>query len=305
MNHGPLIFLGAFASLAASWYGIVFTGLEQIGRQEPVKIEATGSLYPGNRPGRAAQGAEVYRAQGCYYCHSQQISIDRTVIDVSLTAIGTNPPVVLKALEKALPNLKGDALTKATRSLPLALVSGADSKRAAALKELFKDSGATISMVLVNQGSDITRGWAPRQTVAQDFIYDKHVLLGAQRIGPDLSSVGSRPVSADYHFAHLYNPKTFSQESTMPAYRYLFTKRKIVNGHRSPEALKPGISKLLGIEPDYEVIPKDEARELVAYLMSLRIETPLLEAPMQPPAPPAAQTVAAAAPAVATPSPAK
>ena len=71
MNHGPLIFLGILFTLALSWCGLVFAPQIQLGRQEVVN--AKGQLYPPNRPGLAQQGGEVYRANGCQYCHSQQV----------------------------------------------------------------------------------------------------------------------------------------------------------------------------------------------------------------------------------------
>ena len=71
MNHGPLIFLGILFTLALSWCGLVFAPQIQLGRQEVVN--AKGQLYPPNRPGLAQQGREVYRANGCQYCHTQQV----------------------------------------------------------------------------------------------------------------------------------------------------------------------------------------------------------------------------------------
>jgi cytochrome c oxidase cbb3-type subunit 2 len=71
MNHGPLIFLGILFTLALSWCGMIFAPQIQLGRQEVVN--AKGQLYPPNRPGLAQQGGEVYRANGCQYCHSQQV----------------------------------------------------------------------------------------------------------------------------------------------------------------------------------------------------------------------------------------
>jgi cytochrome c oxidase cbb3-type subunit 2 len=73
MNSGPLLFLGIFLSLASSFWGLVLVPQLQIGRQEQVKIESTGEFYPPNRPGLAAEGAEVYRNLGCAECHTQQV----------------------------------------------------------------------------------------------------------------------------------------------------------------------------------------------------------------------------------------
>lgn len=73
MNHGPLLFLGVFVAAAAAWFGVVIGPHLQFGNQEMVVIEETGQSYPVARSGEALQGAEVYRANGCNYCHTQQV----------------------------------------------------------------------------------------------------------------------------------------------------------------------------------------------------------------------------------------
>lgn len=73
MNHGPLLFLGLFLSITISWVGTLVVPHLQFGAQEMVIMEDTGLGYPAARPGEAAQGAEVYRANGCHYCHTQQV----------------------------------------------------------------------------------------------------------------------------------------------------------------------------------------------------------------------------------------
>ena len=73
MNHGPLIFLGVLLALTASWLSLVIAPHLQFGQQELVVIQDTGQSYPPARPGEAVQGAEVYRANGCQYCHTQQV----------------------------------------------------------------------------------------------------------------------------------------------------------------------------------------------------------------------------------------
>jgi len=73
MNQGPLVFLGVFAAVIASWLGLVIVPHLQFGQQDMVVLEETGESYPGGRSGLALQGAEVYREQGCYYCHTQQV----------------------------------------------------------------------------------------------------------------------------------------------------------------------------------------------------------------------------------------
>lgn len=73
MNSGPLLFLGILFTLASSFWGLVLAPQLQIGRQPLRTIEATGQIYPSGRPGLAQEGAEVYRANGCAECHTQQV----------------------------------------------------------------------------------------------------------------------------------------------------------------------------------------------------------------------------------------
>lgn len=140
-------------------------------------------------------------------------------------------------------------------------------------------------------GFDMALGWGKRRTVAQDYLRDQPVMLGSARIGPDLANIGSRmgagdtnaePAMVAYHLKHLYHPRTVMKGSVMPAYPYLFEKRAVVGGRVSPDALK--LEEGFAPEPGYEIVPKPEARQLVAYLLSLRsAEISLPEAPIPPP----------------------
>ncbi len=71
-KSGPLLFLGILFAMATSWFGMIFIPVAELGGAQQ-EITDKG-LYPSPRPGLAAQGAEVYRANGCYACHSQQVS---------------------------------------------------------------------------------------------------------------------------------------------------------------------------------------------------------------------------------------
>jgi cytochrome c oxidase cbb3-type subunit 2 len=162
------------------------------------------------RPGLARQGEQVYRANGCYYCHSQQV----------------------------------------------------------------RPKGF---------GSDVERGWGARngevQSVAEDYLYDRPVMLGSQRIGPDLANIGLRQTNAAVLLAHLYNPQFSMPKSVMPPFRYLFEHRELGVGKKpSADALPAGT----GGDPGYEIVPKDDARALVAYLLSLRSDAVLYETPPYP-----------------------
>jgi cytochrome c oxidase cbb3-type subunit II len=125
-------------------------------------------------------------------------------------------------------------------------------------------------------GTDIQRGWGRRRSVARDYLRDKPVMLGTMRTGPDLTNIGVRQPSASWHMVHLYQPDITSKGSVMAPYPFLFEKRKL-GRLPSPDALP--LSGIYSPGPDYEIVPRPEAKALVAYLLSLKSgNTPLLEA---------------------------
>ena len=210
MNSGPMTFLAAFFALALSWLGFVLAPQLQFGNQTQVENKDTGAPYPVMRAGLARQGEQVYRVNGCYYCHTEQVR--------------------------------------------------------------YKGFGA-----------DVERGWGGRngvvQSVNEDYLYDRPVMPGSQRVGPDLKNIGLRQTNENILLLHLYNPRLTMPGSVMPPYRYLFEKRKLMFDQKpSDDALPVGAE----IPPGYEVVPTDDARALVAYLLSLRSDSPIFETPPLP-----------------------
>jgi cbb3-type cytochrome oxidase cytochrome c subunit len=88
--------------------------------------------------------------------------------------------------------------------------------------------------------ADMARFGAP--TLAWETRWDYPHLWGTRRIGPDLARQSGTHTS-DWHFAHLYSPRAVVADSVMPAYPSLF--------EGAPDR------------------PRQEARDLVAYLESL------------------------------------
>ena len=139
----------------------------------------------------------------------------------------------------------------------------------------------------LQNGADLDRGWGSRRTVARDYLFDAPPVLGSMRIGPDLTNVGSkewrnepiddtehRPAkrNREWHFVHLYNPRTLQKNSIMPPFRYLFQEvRK--GGERAKDALPMQASR-----EGYVIVPKPDAVHLVDYLTSLDRSAPLPEA---------------------------
>ena len=128
-------------------------------------------------------------------------------------------------------------------------------------------------------GADIDRGWGPRQTVARDYILQDRVLLGTMRTGPDLVHVGGRALTADWHHQHLYNPQLTSEGSIMPPYAFLYEERPI-EGDGSADALDIPAESKYAPKPGYEIVPTRRAHALVQYLLSLKINYSLPEAPI-------------------------
>lgn len=119
--------------------------------------------------------------------------------------------------------------------------------------------------------------WGSRPSIAADYAGNKRVsiwqntatLLGSERTGPDLTNIGLRQPSEDWHLLHLYNPRAVVAESIMPAYPWLF-KVKPKAGLEDVEINVPEEFR----RGDGVIVARKEALQLVAYLLSLK-QTPL------------------------------
>jgi cytochrome c oxidase cbb3-type subunit 2 len=268
------LFLGIFAVFAFSWLGLALVPNTQIGHLEPQTDEEGTDAYPVPQSGMAERGRKIYTANGCFYCHSQQVRPDY-------------------------------------------------------------------------DSSDIDRKWGDRRSAPRDYIFQRPVLLGKMRIGPDLSNIGKRApaddqngpaqapapaagsspavaaapaapapsanaspaapagpaqataldsspktggvppeYSAVWHHQHLYAPRSVNLDSTMPAYRFLYEKQRI-GSEPSADALT--LTGSSAPPEGWEIVPTYDAKCLVAYLMSLDQSHSLKEVKSSvPPAPPAA-----------------
>jgi cbb3-type cytochrome oxidase cytochrome c subunit len=277
MNHGPLIFLGVLATFIASWWGLIFSPQLQLGSQQPKTPDGGSFPYPAGRPGIAQQGHAVYVSEGCVYCHSQQVRQQGYTFDVVLTGTTNEQDTVAALVAARIPAAKAAELIKsAGDQAPQPVKQNIGQKESAGLVEKLQQAGASAQPLFIPVGADMKRGWGPRQSVALDYLRDYPVQIGNSRLGPDLANVGGRPYDEGWHLRHLYNPRSEVKGSIMPAYQYLFEKRKI-GARPSIDALKLPAEF---VEQGYEIIPKPEARALVAYLKSLRVEAQLFEAPM-------------------------
>ena len=261
------LFIGLFGTFAFSWLGLTVIPNMQIGHLSPQSDEEGTDIYPMPQSGMVERGRRIYVANGCIYCHSQQVRPDYAASDLDRSRdYGTSPQPK----------------------------------------------------------------WAQRRSAPRDYIFDRPVLLGSERMGPDLADIGkataveqesaappvgpspgssaaspppapagsappaaaaapsptaspSSPAaitgeapaySAAWHHQHLYSPRSIdgNRDSNMPAYRFLYEKR-LVDGGRSADALQ-----LTGSDAPpsgWEIVPTYDARCLVAYLISLDQSHPL------------------------------
>jgi len=300
MNYGPLIFLAAFFALGASWFGLVLTPQMQVGQLQQTNTVPSKETYPLARPGLAREGLEVYRANGCQYCHSQQPGQIGVACKVVLNEAGTNRALVLSALLEVNTNwtqVKANEWLAQAR-LPETVREQVSPEQADAIVKTLGVGGAKAERWVMPTGPDIPR-WGKRRTVAEDYLFDHPVMLGSQRVGPDLANVGQRLPDPNWHLRHLYSPRLEVKESVMAPYQFLFEKHRIEQAP-SPDAL--ALPPDLAPPPGFEMVPKPEAKALVAYLLSLRSDAPLFVAPVTVPesaptnAPAAATNSATASP---------
>lgn len=81
------------------------------------------------------------------------------------------------------------------------------------------DQTRTLVQDVVLNGSD---SFPAPPSAANEYIYQKITFPGTRRIGPDMSRVGIKRPSRDWHKGHFWSPQTASQGSIMPAFRHFF-----------------------------------------------------------------------------------
>jgi cbb3-type cytochrome oxidase cytochrome c subunit len=314
------LFLGIFGTFAFSWVGLTVIPNWQIGHLNPQSDEEGTDIYPQPQSGMFERGAHVYAANGCVYCHSQQVRADYAGADIErgwgnrrsaprdyiferpvflakmrmgqdIANIGArapaeqqSPPPAGAASPAASPAQQGGSPPPGASPGSAASPSSATSPAPAASPAT---QGAAVSSPPPQApGSSPAKAAspAPPTGVASPspgaMANSSPGATTAPSSGPPTAgppwpeqTLGEPPMySAAWHHVHLYSPRSINFDSNMPAYRFLYEKRRI-RDQRSAEALK-----LTGSDapPEgWEVIPTYDAKCLVAYLMALNQSHPL------------------------------
>jgi cbb3-type cytochrome oxidase cytochrome c subunit len=315
------LFLGIFGTFAFSWAGLTLIPNFQIGHLDPQSDEEGTDIYPQPKSGMAERGRKIYAANGCVYCHSQQVRADYAASDIDrkwgtrrsaprdyiferpaligkmrigpdLSNIGKRAPSTDESPSPApgtspaastSPGASPAPAASAPATSPAAAPSASASAAPANAPAPAPTSATTQSVAPPSQNPAATSGTTADTTT-------------------DASGVPPQ-YSAAWHHLHLYSPRSVLAGSTsnMPAFKFLYEKRRIT-GQRSEDALK--LSGDADPGEDWEVIPTYDAKCLVAYLMSLDQSHELKEAKLTPGAAPAPASSPAAS-AAASPAPAK
>jgi cytochrome c oxidase cbb3-type subunit 2 len=110
-------------------------------------------------------------------------------------------------------------------------------------------------------GFDVERGWGKRPSVPRDYILQEEVLIGHNRVGPDLANVGLRDYSNEWLHKHLFMPQMEVEGSICQPSPFLYK----VSGEPSEKTIEAisADNKMIYIEPS------NQASRIVAYLQSL------------------------------------
>jgi len=294
------LFLGIFGTFAFSWIGLTVIPTWQIGHLSPESDEEGTDIYPRPQSGMFARGEHVYAANGCVYCHSQQVRADYIADDIERKWGNRRSaprdyiferPVFLGKMRM------GQDLANIGARAPAPEESPAPAAEGEAVSSP-PPSTATSPAAKVPAAAPASSSPAPPG------------VAGASPAAPSaqtpsapwpIQTAGLPPMySAAWHHVHLYAPRSINPDSNMPAYRFLYEKRRI-GGERSAEALQ--LSGSDAPPQGWEIVPTYDAKCVVAYLMGLNQSHPLKDVRSVGGAPAAAQSPAPAGQA-ASPAPA-
>ncbi len=308
------LFLGIFGTFAFSWAGLTLIPNWQIGHLDPQMDEEMTDVYPMPKSGMAERGMKVYAANGCVYCHSQQVRADYAASDLDrkwgtrrsaprdylferpvligkmrlgpdLSNIGKRAPAEAESpAPSASPAANPPGATVATSPVASPNASAAPSANPSASPAVAASSPAPASP------APTTSAPPPATNPAEQATTTAETNATVNGVPPQYS--------AAWHHQHLYDPRSVlaGSVSNMPAYKFLYEKRQI-SGERSVDALK--LTGNDAPEEGWEIVPSYDAKCLVAYLMSLDQSHELKEAKLTSAPAPASSPAPATSPAAA------
>jgi cbb3-type cytochrome oxidase cytochrome c subunit len=305
------LFLGIFGTFAFSWVGLTVIPNWQIGHLNPQSDEEGTDIYPMPQSGMAQRGARIYAANGCIYCHSEQVRADYAGADIErkwggrrsaprdyiferpvllgkmrmgqdLANIGARAP----AEQESPPPASSPAAQGAAVSSPPPSAAGSPSPASSPAAAPATSPGSTAPEAPTSPAPGGSPSSPPPKVPAvagPTTGASPSPAAAAAAASPAASPSPSAPwpeqtaglppmYSAAWHHVHLYSPRRINIDSNMPSYRFLYQTRRISDA-RSSDALQ-----LTGSDapPEgWEVVPTYDAKCLVAYMLALNQSHPL------------------------------
>jgi cytochrome c oxidase cbb3-type subunit II len=257
------LFIGLFGTFTFSWIGLTVVPNLQIGALNPQADEEGTDIYPMPQSGMVDRGRRVYVANGCVYCHSQQVRADYASSDIDRKWGQRRSAPRDYVFDRPV------QLGKERMGPDLSNIG----KRGAAEEEKSPAPGGSpaASPAQLATGNASPAGPAPQPPASPA----QSAAAPSGAASPSLTASASPNPSGEpamyseaWHHKHLYAPRSMgpdTEDSNMPAYQFLYEKRRI-SGEPSIDALQ-----MRGADAPpsgWEVVPTYDAKCLVAYLMS-------------------------------------
>ena len=303
------LFLGIFGTFAFSWIGLTVVPTWQIGHLNPESDEEGTDTYPLPQSGMFQRGAHVYAANGCVYCHTHQVRADYIADDIERKWGNRRSaprdyiferPVLLGKMRMGQDLANMGARAPAPEESPAQAGAAGPAAQGAAASPAAATAASPSSGSSPAAVTAVTPGTSPAGASPANASPPPGQRTGVASPSPgqmaNATPGGARPVaasaqtpgapwpiqtaglppmySAAWHHVHLYAPRSINPDSNMPAYRFLYEKRRIA-GERSAEALQ--LSGGDAPPAGWEVVPTYDAKCVVAYLMGLNQSHPLKE----------------------------
>ncbi|MDB5309786.1 MAG: Cytochrome oxidase, mono-heme subunit/FixO [Gemmataceae bacterium] len=269
MDRGMVIFVGALLTFSSSWLGLVLYPYWQLQNEQPYAKSPGDDPYPRPLAGQALAGVRVYQANGCLYCHSQQVRSEK------------------------FGNWWEDGQMK----------TGADIKRGwgarrTVSRDYLYDRPTMLGTMrtgpdLANVGARYAEPWQHNHTFnpravnswsvmpSFAFLYAREKVVGGQKAAKALKLGREWTVDPGYR----WRPTDRQWEAILAARGTAIRQAHLAGAVARVDPDSPaGRAELLEFwltteEEDYQVVPTTAADALVAYLLALRKgETPLPEA---------------------------
>lgn len=168
-----------------------------------------------------------------------------------------------------LPALENQKINK-----PLPKQSKVLTKEEMAGKMVYIENGCVACHTQQVRNVEMDNVFGSRPSVPADFAFNTRTdfwrntanLMGTERTGPDLTNIGERQPSQEWHLLHLYQPRAAIAQSIMPAFKWLFVEKDYLE-RGDVEVKIP--AKYLS-DKNKKLVATKKALQLVAYLKSLK-----------------------------------